>query len=59
MLFKQNVIHNILNTDMKEHFNLISKFKEWTSLPKDQAVTQSNILTALIVRTAAFGCSCK
>lgn len=27
MAFKQNVILNILNTDGKEHFNLLNKFK--------------------------------
>lgn len=33
--FKQNLIHNILSTDMSQHFIVFDKFKEWTKLPKD------------------------
>jgi hypothetical protein len=32
------VIKNILATDIKEHFTLLEKFKNWKSLSKDEAL---------------------
>lgn len=54
-VFKKNVIHNILNTDMKQHFCLLEKFRQWTHLPKDHAIQQVEVLTAMIVHTSDFG----
>lgn len=59
MALKQNVIHNIINTGPKQHTLLLSKFKEWMSLPFQQALKDSNTLTATIVQTSYFGGSCK
>ena len=53
--FKNNVIHNILNTDMKEHFYLLEEFKKWRNLDKEKAVDSISTLTAVIVHTSDFG----
>ena len=55
LAFKKNVIHNILNTDMKVHFSLLEEFQKWKNLDKEQAVDSISTLTAVIVHTSDFG----
>ena len=57
--FKQNLIHNILSTDLNQHFIVLDKFKEWLKLPKEQAKTQCSALTAMIVHTSDYAGACK
>ena len=57
--FRQQVIKNILFTEIKEHFPLLQKFNKLTKdeIPSNDEYLQ--VLSSMIVHTADFGGSAK
>lgn len=59
MAFRKLVIENILWTDIKEHFTLLSKFNELLNRGKEVGREDACVLSYFIVHSSDFAGSIK